>query len=147
MNLTNLNFTSRVLLTSMPDVFSCRGAKQGWARVPASASLRAWAGGPVQAYRTSIFLGVKLLFVSIMNFGQIQKVRFIIAKIFQSNSYQLLVILIWSNELASFGLEFKIFCSYCFAQQSLERILNIQHFSNFPKQSKLPVHKTGLFNG
>ena len=35
--------------------FSCRGAKRGWAGVPASASLRAGARGPVQADRTSIF--------------------------------------------------------------------------------------------
>ena len=35
--------------------FSCRGAKRGWAGVPASVSLRAGAGGPVQADRTSIF--------------------------------------------------------------------------------------------
>ena len=51
----NLNFTSGVLLISVPDVFSCRGAKRGWAGVPASASLQAEAGGPVQAVRTSIF--------------------------------------------------------------------------------------------
>ena len=37
----------------------------------ASASLPAWAGGPVQAYRTSIFFGVKLMFVSVMNFGHV----------------------------------------------------------------------------
>ena len=53
-------FTSGVLLTSVPDVFfSCRGAKLGWAGVPASASLQG-PGGPVQADRTSIFLGGKI---------------------------------------------------------------------------------------
>ena len=36
--------------------FSCRGAKRGWAGVPASASLRAGAGGPVRADRTNIIL-------------------------------------------------------------------------------------------
>ena len=50
--------------------FSCIGAKQGWAGVPASASLQAWAEGPVQADRTIIFLGVKLMFVNVMNLGQ-----------------------------------------------------------------------------
>ena len=61
---TNLNLMSRVILTSMPDVFfSCRGAKWGWAGVPASASLQAGAGGPVQADRTSIFFGVKFSWI------------------------------------------------------------------------------------
>ena len=48
--------------------------EQGWAGVPVSASLRAWAGGPVQAARTSIFFGVNLMFVGVMNFGQIKKI-------------------------------------------------------------------------
>ena len=48
----------------------------------ASASLPAWAGGPVQAYRTSIFFGVKLMFVSVMNFGQIKKIMFVVVNIF-----------------------------------------------------------------
>ena len=34
---------------------SFRGAKQDWAGIPASVSLQAGAGGPVQANRTSIF--------------------------------------------------------------------------------------------
>ena len=57
--------------------FSCKGAKQGWAGVPASASLRAVAGGPVQADCTSIFFGVKLMFFVIVFFGScsIVKVR------------------------------------------------------------------------
>ena len=91
-------------------IFSCRGAKQlGWAGIPASASLRARVGEPVQAYRTSIFLGVKLMFVGIMlmcvgvmNFSQFQKISFVIVKNFRSNSNQFLVILIWSSELDSF---------------------------------------------
>ena len=57
--------------------FSCRGAKQrgyqGWADFPVRASLRAGAGGPVQADRTSIFLGVKLMFVGVMNFRSSSK--------------------------------------------------------------------------
>ena len=88
--------------------FSCRGAKRGWAGVPASASLRAVLGGSVQAKRTSIFFGVKLMFVGVilmfvgvMNFGQVQKIRLAVVKFFWSNSNQFLVILIWSSELAS----------------------------------------------
>ena len=50
-----------VLLTSVPDgFFSCRGARWGWAGVPARWSLRAGAGGLVQADRTSIFFGGKV---------------------------------------------------------------------------------------
>ena len=82
--------------------FSCRGAKQCWAGVPASASLWARAGGPVQAICTCIFFGVKLMFVSVMNFGQVQKICFVVVKNFWSNSNQFLVIFIWSSELASF---------------------------------------------
>ena len=47
------------------------------------------------------FLGVKLMFVGVVNFGQIQKIRFVIVKIFWSHSSQFLVILIQSNKLAS----------------------------------------------
>ena len=49
--------SSGVFLISVPDIFfSCRGAKQGWAGVPASASLRAGAGGP--AYYQLMFVVV-----------------------------------------------------------------------------------------
>ena len=92
---TNLNFTSGVLLTSVLDVFFC-WVKQGWAGVPASASLRARARGPVQADHTSIFLGVKIMFVGVMNFGHVPKLRFVCVKIFWSKSNQSLVILIRS---------------------------------------------------
>ena len=70
--------------------------------VPANASQQAGAVGPVRANRTSIFLGVKLMFVGVMNFGQIKKIRFVLVKIFWSNSNQFSVILIGSSELASF---------------------------------------------
>ena len=50
------------------------------------------------------FLGVKLMFVSVMNFGQIQKIRFVVVKIFWSNSNQFSVILIGSSELASISM-------------------------------------------
>ena len=49
---------------------------------------------------TAYFWGVKLMIVSVMNFGQIQKIRFVVVKIFRSNYNQFLVILIWSSELA-----------------------------------------------
>ena len=59
--------------------------------------------------QTNIFLGVKLMCVGIMlmligvmNLGQVQKTRYVIVKIFWSNSNQFLAILIWSSELASF---------------------------------------------
>ena len=48
------------LLTYVPDVFSLKGGKWGWAGVPASASLQAGPGGPVQANRISIFLEGKV---------------------------------------------------------------------------------------
>ena len=63
---TNLNLTFGILLTSVPDVFSCRGANRGWAGVQASASLQAGAGGPVQANRTSIFFWDKVFFFLII---------------------------------------------------------------------------------
>ena len=64
------------------------------------------AGGPVHADRTCIFLGEKLMFVSVMNFDQIKKIRFVVVKIFWSCSNQFSVILIWSSELASLKLVF-----------------------------------------
>ena len=78
---TNLNFTSVVLLISLPDVFSCRGAKRGWACVPPSASLRARAGGPVQADRKSIFFCCQGFICRCREF---QKLRFVGVKIFRS---------------------------------------------------------------
>ena len=52
------------------------------------------------------FLGVKLMFVGVANFGQTQKIRFIVVKIFWSYSNQFWVILIWSSKLASFKIKF-----------------------------------------
>ena len=46
------------------------------------------------------FGGVKLMFVGVVNFGQIQKISFVNVKIFWSNFNQFLVIMIWSSELA-----------------------------------------------
>ena len=48
------------------------------------------------------FWGVKVMFVGFMNFGRIQKIGFVVVKIFQSYSNKFLVILIWSSELASY---------------------------------------------
>ena len=44
-----------------------------------------------------------------MNFGQIKKIRFILVKIFWSNSNQFPVILILSSDLASMGAYLMIF--------------------------------------
>ena len=66
--------------------FSCRRAKQGWAGVPASVSLWAGPGGTVQANRTSIFLGVKLMFVIIVFFSHVQSLRFVVVNNFWSCS-------------------------------------------------------------
>ena len=63
-------------------------------------SLRAWAGGPVQADCTSLFFGVKLIFVAVML--MFVKIRFVKVKNFRSNSNQFLVILILSSELVFF---------------------------------------------
>ena len=48
-----------------------------------------------------IFFRGKLLFVGVMNLGQVKKIRFVVVKIFRSYSNQFLVILIKSSELAS----------------------------------------------
>ena len=143
MKLTNLNFTSGVLLTFMPDVlFSCRGAKW-WASEAGQVSQ------PVQSCKPGLgdlskptapayFFGVKLMFVSVVNFGQNQKIMFLVVKIFRSNFSQFLVILIRSSELAS-----SIFVMTLFIF-SLENWLNIDeariwHCHYFWKWSKWVV--------
>ena len=73
----------------------------GWAGVPASVSLRAEAGRPVQADRTSLLFWVKLMFVGVVNFGHLPTLRFVGVNIFQSKFNQNSVILIWSCVLAS----------------------------------------------
>ena len=80
----NLNFHSQI-------------ASQGVWLIRIYEASKAGARGPVQADGTSIYFGVKLMFVGAMNFGQIQKIRFIVVKIFWSYSNQFLVILIWSS--------------------------------------------------
>ena len=94
----NLNFASGVLLTFMHDVFFflLRSEETGLARLgrcPSQCKL----ARPVQADCTSICFGVKLMLVSVMNFGQIKKIRFVVVKIFRSYSNQFLVILIRSS--------------------------------------------------
>ena len=54
------------------------------------------------------FWGVKLMYVGVMNYSQVQKIRFIVVKIFWSNSNQFLVISIRSSELASLKHQNKI---------------------------------------
>ena len=45
-------------------------------------------------------VGVMYMFVGVTNFGQVQKIRFVVVKIFRSNCNQFLVVLIRSSELA-----------------------------------------------
>ena len=87
---TNLNFTSGILLTSVPDVFSCRGAKWGWAGLPADC--------------TSIFFWVKVNVCQCHKFCHIPTLKFVSVKIFRSKSNPNLVILNRSSELASFKI-------------------------------------------
>ena len=104
---THLNFTSGVLLTSVPDVFFLVEEQSDGASEAGQVSQ------PVQACEPGLgdlpkpttpapFLGVKLMFVVIMNFSNVKK-RFVVVKICWSNSSQFSVILIWSSELASYN--------------------------------------------
>ena len=55
---------------------------------PTNLNIRSGGGGPVQAHLTSIFWGVKLMFVGEVNFGQVLTLRFVSVKIFRSKSNQ-----------------------------------------------------------
>ena len=78
----------------MPGVFfSCRGAKGGWAGVPASASLRAENWGLFKLTAPAYYFGVKLMFVV-----HVQLLKFIVVKIFGHVLTLNLVIFIWSCE-------------------------------------------------
>ena len=59
------------------------------------------AGGLSKLTAPAYFLGVKLMFVGVANFGQIQKIRFVVVKICWLYSNEFLVILIRSSKLAS----------------------------------------------
>ena len=54
-----------------------------------------------------MFVGVVLMFVGVMNFGQVQKIRFFM-KIFWSNSYQFLAILVRSSKLTFLAAPLKL---------------------------------------
>ena len=95
MKTTNLNFTSGVLLISVPDIFFL---VEEWSKV--SQPVLAWEPWlrdlsklTLQAY----FWGLKLMLVGVANSSQIQKIRFVIVKIFWSYSDQFSVILIRSS--------------------------------------------------
>ena len=109
MKLTNLNFTSGVLLISVPDVFflveeqSDRASDAGQVSQPVRAC-KPRLGELSKPTTPAYFFGGKLMFVSVANFGQIQKIRFGVVKIFQSYSNQFLAILIRSSKLAYFKL-------------------------------------------
>ena len=95
---TNLNFTSGVLLTSVPDVFFLveERSEAGQVSQPVRAC-EPGLGDLSKPTAPAYFLGVKLMFVGVMNLGQIQKIRFMVVNIFRSYSNQFLVILIWSS--------------------------------------------------
>ena len=93
----NHNFTSRVLLTSMPDIFLVEEQRHGASK---AGQVSLWGTCPSRM-RQHIF-GGKLMFVGVMNFGQNQKIMFVVVNIFWSNSNQFLVILILSSKFAYF---------------------------------------------
>ena len=72
----NLNFTSRVLLTSVPDVLLLveERSKAGQVSQPVPAC-EPGLGDLSKPTPPEYFLGVKLMFVGVMNFSQIQKIR------------------------------------------------------------------------
>ena len=86
---TNLNFTPGVLLTSMPDVFfpveeqSDGASEAGQVSQPVQAC-EPGLGDPSKPTAPAYFWGVKLMFIGVMNFGQIPKIRFVVVNIFQS---------------------------------------------------------------
>ena len=73
------------------------------------------------------FFGGKLIFVGVANFGQIKKIRFVVAKIFQSYSNQFSVILIWSNKLASLFFYYYFFFFLCLSSSVLTSHLVVMH--------------------
>ena len=82
---TNLNFTSEVLLISVPDVFFLVEERSEAGQV--SQPVRAWESGLGDLSKPTApayFFG--RMFVGVMNFGQIQKIRFVVANIFWSHS-------------------------------------------------------------
>ena len=99
---TNLNFTSGVLLISVPDVFflveerSDGASEAGQVSQPVRAC-EPGLGDLSKPTAPAYFFGVKLMFVGVVKFGQIQKVMFVVVIIFRSYSNQFSVILIRSN--------------------------------------------------
>ena len=81
---TNLNFTSGVLLTSLPNVFFLERSEASLSRCPSQCEpgLGDLSKPPAPAY----FWGVKLMFVGVVNFGHVQLLTFIILKNFESCS-------------------------------------------------------------
>ena len=78
---------SWVLLTSAPDVFFLLKERSEAGQV--SQPVRACElglGALSKLTTTAYFWGVKIIFVGVRNFGQIQKIRFVFVNIFRSNS-------------------------------------------------------------
>ena len=84
---TNLNSMSGVLLTSVPDVFFLveEWSEAGQVSQPVRAC-EPGLGDLSKPTAPAYFFGVKLMFVGVMNFGQIQKIRFVVVNIFWSYS-------------------------------------------------------------
>ena len=95
---TNLNFTSGVLLISVPDVFFLveERSEAGQVSQPVRAC-EPGLGDLSKPTAPAYFFGVKLMFVGVVKFGQIQKIMFVVVIIFWSYSNRFSVILIWSN--------------------------------------------------
>ena len=76
---TNLNFTSGVLLISVPSVFFLveeRG-EAGQVSQPVGAC-KLGLGDLSKPTTPAYFFGINLMFVGVMNFGQVQKIRFVV---------------------------------------------------------------------
>ena len=87
LKLTNLNFTSGVLLISMPDVFFLVEEQSGGASEAGQVSQPVRACEPglgdlSEPTAPAYFFVIKVMFIGVVNFGQIQKLRFVSAKIF-----------------------------------------------------------------
>ena len=84
------------------------------------------------------FFGVKLMSVGVVNFGQVQKVRFVGVKIFRSCSNQFSVMLIRSSQLAS-----KIVVHLCKFVQACH---TLSSFYRFPRKGIQHKHTFFCFS-
>ena len=78
------------------------------------------------------------MFVDVVNFGQVQKIRFVVVKFFWSYSNQFLVILIRSRELASNILQIFLI----FPVSILKKIKDVKKFTCESKFYSFTVTQT-----